>query len=194
MTAYPTSDNWRDALRIYRNLGKPEQPVLLDLLRLARVTNALDGDVDYNAYVYIAADGRNAGEARKLIDEAAAAGKIDINKAVYKDIEAGLKGRPMPGADILDKSAATQLAGSDGTALVLTANRYYGIGNYAKAAELFRAALDKPGVDKNQVNLELGMALANAGDIAGAKTALAAVGGNRVEVAKYWLTYLAIKG
>ena len=78
-------------------------------------------------------------------------------------------------------------------ALALTANRYYGIGNYAKAAELFRAALGKPGVDKNQVNLQLGIALTAADDKAGAKAAFEAVGGNRTEIAKYWLAYLSTK-
>ena len=190
---YPAPANWKDAIRIYRNMSKPAEPILLDLLRLSRVTGSLDGDVDYNAYVYIAADQRNAREGKMLIDEAAAAGKIDLNKPVFKELQAGLKTRPMPGEDILAKSADTQLAGTDGPALVVTANRFYGIGNYARAAELFRAALAKPGVDKNQVNLELGIALTAAGDKAGAKAAFEAVGGDRTQVAKYWLTYLATK-
>ena len=190
---YPTTANWKDAIRVYRNLAKPEEPVLIDLLRLSRVTGSLDGDVDYNAYVYIAADQRNAREGKLLLDEAAAAGKIDLNKPVFKELQAGLKTRPMPGEEILAKSAETQLAGSDGPALVVTANRFYGVGNYARAAELFRAALAKPGVDKNQVNLQLGIALAAAGDKAGARAAFGAVGGTRTEVAKYWLAYLATK-
>ncbi|HET7709869.1 MAG TPA: tetratricopeptide repeat protein [Sphingomicrobium sp.] len=191
--AYPTSANWKDAIRIYRNMARPPEPILLDLLRLSRVTGSLDGDVDYNAYVFIAADQRNAREGKTLLDEAAAAGKIDINKPVYQDMLKALKSRPMPGEDILAQSAAAQLAGSDGAALLLTANRYYGIGNYARAAELFRAALAKPGVDKDQVNLQLGIALAAAGDKAGAKAAFEAVAGTRAEVAKYWLAYLATK-
>jgi tetratricopeptide (TPR) repeat protein len=190
---YPSAANWRDAIRIYRNMAKPAEPVLMDLLRLSRVTGALDGDIDYNAYVYIAAEQRNAREGKLLLDEAAAAGRIDLNKPVFKDIQSGLKGRPMPTEDILAKAAETQLAGTDGPALVVTANRFYGIGNYARAAELFRAALTKPGVDKDQVNLQLGIALAAAGDKAGAKGAFDAVAGTRAEVAKYWLTYLATK-
>ena len=191
--AYPTTANWKDAIRVYRNLAKPPEPILMDLLRLSRVTNSLDGDVDYNAYVYISAEQRNAMEGKRLLDEAAAAGKIDLNKPVYVEMQKGLKARPMPGADILAETAKTQLAGTDGAALMVTANRYYGIGDYAKAAELFRAAMTKPGVDKNQAQLELGIALAGAGDKAGAKAAFEAVGGTRTEVAKYWLTYLSTK-
>jgi tetratricopeptide (TPR) repeat protein len=191
--AYPSAANWKDAIRIYRNTVKPPEPVLLDLLRLARVTNALDGDVDYNAYVYIAADVRNAREGQLLLDQAAAAGKIDVNKPLFQEMLKALKTRPQPGAEILAKSAETQLAGADGAALVVTANRFYGIGDYARAAELFKAALGKPGIDKDQVNMELGIALAAAGDNAGAKAAFDAVTGQRSEIAKYWLTYLATK-
>ena len=46
------------------------------------------------------------------------------------------------------------------------------MGNYAKAAELYRVALAKPGVDADVANLHLGMALARAGDKAGATAAL----------------------
>lgn len=191
--AFPSEANWRDAISIYRNLSKPEEVVLLDLFRLSRATGALNGDVDYSSYVYVVADQRNAREGKQLLDEAAAAGKIDLSKPVFVELQKGLKTRPMPGEDILAESAKAQLAGTDGAALALTANRYYGIGNYAKAAELFRAALGKPGVDQNQVNLQLGIALAAAGDKAGAKAAFDAVGGNRTEVAKYWLAYLATK-
>ncbi len=65
--------------------------------------------------------------------------------------------------------------------------------NISKSADLFRAALDKQGVDKDVANLRLGMALARAGDKAGATAALNAVGGTQAEIAKLWLTYVATK-
>ena len=57
----------------------------------------------------------------------------------------------------------------------------------------YRVALTKSGVDKDLANLRLGMALARAGDKAGATAALNAAGGAQAEVAKLWLTYLATK-
>ena len=66
---------------------------------------------------------------------------------------------------------------------------FYGLGDYTRAAELYRAALSKSGVDTNQVNLRLGMALARGGDKAGAATALGAVTGPLAELAKFWLLY-----
>jgi TolA-binding protein len=76
---------------------------------------------------------------------------------------------------------------------MVTADAYYGYGDYSKAAELYRAALGKSGVDKDLANLRLGMSLARAGDKAGATAALNAAGGAQAEVAKFWLAYLATK-
>ena len=75
-------------------------------------------------------------------------------------------------------------------ALLRIGDRYYAMGDYAKAAELYRMALGKPGVDAEVANLHIGMALARAGDKAGATAALNAVSGPRAEIAKFWLAYL----
>ena len=50
--------------------------------------------------------------------------------------------------------------------------------------------LTKPGADAAMANLHLGMALARAGDKAGATAAFNAVSGPRAEIAKFWLLYL----
>jgi predicted Zn-dependent protease len=89
--------------------------------------------------------------------------------------------------------AKEALAGPAAKLAVKTADAYYGYGDYAQAAELYRAALTKTGADVNLINLHLGMALARAGDKAGATAALNAVTGPRAELAKYWLVYLATR-
>ena len=58
---------------------------------------------------------------------------------------------------------------------------------------MYRTALTKSGTDMPVANLRLGMSLAMSGDKAGAQTALAAVTGPKAEVAKYWMTYLALR-
>jgi TolA-binding protein len=65
---------------------------------------------------------------------------------------------------------------------------YYGAGNYAKAAEMYRQAAEKGG-DANVANLRLGEALAMAGDKAGATAALSKVGGSLSQIAKFWAVY-----
>ena len=74
--------------------------------------------------------------------------------------------------------------------LLRIGDRYYGMGEYAKAAQVYRDVMTKPGADKELANLHLGMALARAGDKAGATAALNAVTGPRSGVAKYWLLYV----
>ena len=91
-------------------------------------------------------------------------------------------------------AATAAKAAPDAKKAMVTAEAYYGYGDYAQAADLYRAALTKSGVDKDLANLRLGMALTQAGDKAGATNALNAAGGAQAQVAKLWLTYLATKG
>ncbi len=74
-----------------------------------------------------------------------------------------------------------------------TADVYLGQGTYAKAAELYRTALTKGGVNADEVNTRLGIALARSGDKAGAQTAFAAVQGTpRAGIAALWNTWTQV--
>ena len=56
---------------------------------------------------------------------------------------------------------------------------------------MYRQALSKGGVDKDEVNTHLGIALARSGDKAGAQTAFAAVTTEpRAGIASLWTTWL----
>jgi len=91
------------------------------------------------------------------------------------------------------KPATERKAAPDAKKAMVTAEAYYGYGDYAQAADLYRTALTKGGVDKDLANLRLGMSLLGAGDKAGATAAFNAAGGVQAPVAKLWLTYLAQK-
>ena len=187
VTAYPSASSWHDAIAIYRNLNHPDAATEFDLLRLARATDALQGTGDYHAYAYQAADQANYGEAKSLITEGIAAGKIKANDPIVQEIQGVLKAKPTPTAADL---AAAEKAAREPNAFLRVGDRYYGAGNYAKAAELYRAALSH-GADKDVANLRLGEALARSGDKAGATAALNSVTGSRSEIAKYWITYVS---
>ena len=73
-------------------------------------------------------------------------------------------------------------------ALIRIGDGYYGLGDNAKAAELYREAIAK-GADANLAHLHLGMALVRSGDRAGAIEALEKVSGANAEVAKFWLIF-----
>ena len=72
-----------------------------------------------------------------------------------------------------------------------TGDAHYGYGEYAEAAELYRAALQKGGEDANLVNTRLGAALARAGQRAEARGRVPRRDrGARAELARYWLLWL----
>lgn len=190
VAAYPTPDSWHNALAIYRNLNNPDPAMLIDVLRLSRATNSLQGTADYHVYAFEASNQANYGEAKSVIEEGISSGKIKATDPVISDIRGVLKSKAAPTqADL----AASEKGAREPNAFLRVGDRYYGAGNYAKAAELYRQALAK-GVDKNVANLRLGEALARAGDKAGATAALNAVGGQQAEIAKFWLLYLQRQG
>ncbi len=89
------------------------------------------------------------------------------------------------------KATAPAATGAD---VLAVADANFAAGNHARAAELYRAALEKGGVDAALVNNRLGMALALAGRRPEAEAALRAVSGPRAELASLWLLWLNQRG
>lgn len=186
VAAYPGPDSWHNALAIYRNLNHPDAATAFDVLRLSRLTNSMSGTGDYHTYAYEAASQGNYGEAKSLMSEAIAAGKVKASDPIIAEIQSALKSKSAPSAAEL---AAAERGAKVPTAFIHVGDRYYGAGNYAKAAELYRAGLAH-GADANLANLRLGEALAQSGDKAGATAALNAVQGSLADIAKFWLVYV----
>ena len=126
-----------------------------------------------------------------MLDEGLAANIVNPAKAKTLITEAN--GKVAADKASLAASAATATKSANARAALNVGDAYYGYGDYAKAAAMFRAALGKPGVDTASANLKLGEALTMSGDKAGAKAAFEAVTGARADIAKYWLIYLAQK-
>ena len=77
----------------------------------------------------------------------------------------------------------------------MTADAYFGYGDYAKAADLYTVALEKGGVNADEVHTRRGMARVEMGDTAGAMADFSAVeSGNRAQIAKFWELYLNKQG
>lgn len=191
--AYPNAKTWRDAIRIYQTSSQMDDNALLDTMRLAQATGALAGESDYFRFANTLVTKGYAGEAKLVLEQAFAAKALDRNRATFSQLYSVATNKSQGDRASLDTSAKTALAAASARQAMVTAEAYYGYGEYAKSADLYRAALDKQGVDKDLANLRLGMSLARAGDKAGAEAALKAAGGSQAEVAKLWLTYLATK-
>jgi tetratricopeptide (TPR) repeat protein len=191
--AYPNAKTWRDTIRIYQTTSQLDDAALLDSMRLAQATGALSGESDYFRFANTLVNKGFAGEAKAVLEQGFAAKTIDRSKATFTQLYSLASTKSQGDQASLDGSAKTALAAATARQAMVTAEAYYGYGEYQKAADLFRAALGKQGVDKDLANLRLGMSLARAGDKAGATAALNAAGGSQAEVAKLWLTYLGTK-
>lgn len=194
VAAYPTSKNWRDAIVTYGlssgSVVQVTDPQKIDLFRLMRATRSL---ADQNDYVEYADELQKRGlpaEAQAVLKEGQAAGKIPASNATAKALlsESAAAVRAEGSLAPLEKRAN---AAADGKLAASTADAYLGMDEFSKAIALYRTALQKGGVDADEVNTRLGIALARSGDKAGAKTAFAAVrSAPRSGIARLWTAYL----
>ncbi|WP_374388694.1 tetratricopeptide repeat protein [Sandaracinobacter sp.] len=195
LRAHPNATNWRDVLIIYRDSAKLDDQGNLDVMRLMRANSALTGERDYAEYAETATIRGLPGEAKAVLDEGVAKGALKAATPFVKELLAQVNPKvaadkaSLPG---LEKEAR---AAANGKMALATADAYLGYANWAKAAELYKLALTKGGVDANMVNTRLGFALGNAGDKAGAEAALGAVTAPpRGQLARYYGVWLNNKG
>jgi tetratricopeptide (TPR) repeat protein len=193
VAAYPSPKNWRDAIVIYQNASGLGDAALIDSMRLARATGALQGENDYYRFTNTLVGKGFPGEAKAVLEEGFAANKVNKGSSALGPVYALAASRSQGDRASLAASATAAKAAADAKKAMVTAEAYYGYGDYAQSADLYRVALTKAGVDKDLANLRLGMALTGAGDKAGATAAFNAAGGAQLPVAKLWLTYLGQK-
>ena len=184
--AYPSAESWENALAIYETTTQLDEAHKLDLMRLERSVGALSAG-DYFNFGDIAVRKGFAGEAKAVLDEGFAANKIKKSDASFSQLYT-LASQKAKGDR---ESLPTTPAGAKNPLVV--GDAWYGYGDFAKAADFYRAALAQSDADKSLVNLHLGMALARQGDKAGATAALKAVTGTNADLAKYWLLSLNTK-
>lgn len=192
--AEPNGENLRTLIRIFQranpNISTREN---LDVLRLMATSGGLVLADDYLEYAETASRLGIYGEVKTAID-------LGRSKSVLSASQGGDYYQAAVGKIAGDKSTlgaaeADSRKAANGKIAAATADAQMGYGNYAKASELFALALQKGGVDTDEVNTRLGIAKTLSGDVAGAKAAFGAVqAGARKQIAGLWLTYLATKG
>jgi len=187
----PSAENWRIALRALQdanpNLASQES---LDLFRLMRATQTLQGDYSYSEYAEQAWRAGYPGEVVSLIDSGTQAGAI--KKERYADLYKLAQPAAEKDKPTLAASEASAAKAPTGRPAANTGTAYLTYGNSAKAVELYKLALTKGGVDTNEINTRIGIALAQSGDKAGAKAAFASVTGTgiRKSMADLWTVWL----
>lgn len=190
LAAYPTSQNWRNVLIVYRNSVRNDRAANIDALRLMRASKSLKESNEYYSLAAGLAEAGYPGEAEAVLKEAAQARALIAGGEDYQRINALVAGKVSEDRASLAGMEARARTGTGSLALK-TADAYLGYGEYAKAIPLYRTALTKSGVDLGTVNTHLGMALALSGDKAGAEAAFRAVtNGPRAPLAAIWLLWL----
>lgn len=194
----PTANNWRDALLNFQSLQPLDSAAELDRLRLMRAAGALHGDRSYAQFARLAsaykeyADtalrGGLPGEAQAVLEEGIAKNIVDRNRPEIKELLRDATTRAATDRSTLSGQEARAAAG--GRPALGLADAYFGYKDYAKAATFYRTALAKGGLDANLINTRLGLALAMAGDKAGAAAAFNTVTGTRADLARYYLLWL----
>ncbi len=195
MAAYPSAAGWRSTLLIYMEQARDKGVAMdadlqLDLFRLMRAAKAMGGEADYIEYADLAQRRGLPWEAKAVIEEGRAAGKILASNTAANELHRSATVREKAEGSLAGEEK-TATAAANGTAAKNVGDAYLGSRNFVKAAELYRLALTKGGVDANLVNTRLGIALAMQGQKAEAKTAFQAVtAAPRGEIARFWSTWI----
>ena len=193
VAAYPTAKTWREVLY---NYGLQQGSVVtldkyqtVDLFRLLRQTKGLADQYSYEEYGQKVLDMGLPDEAKAVIAEGRASGKLPATGNATAILADANKSIAAEGSlATVEKKAA---ASATGALSAQTADAYFGKGDYAHAIPLYTQALQKGGVKADDVNTHLGMAKALSGDKAGAKAAFAAVSGApRADIAGFWSAWV----
>jgi tetratricopeptide (TPR) repeat protein len=191
---YPTPVNWRDAIVITQDgYGSVDDQTQLDFLRLQAATNSLNGERDFIEYADTALGKGYPGEAAYAINEGIKRNMLTPTKPLVAELKKAADSKTA--ADKASLPGLEKEAKANPKSALGTADAYYGYGDFAKAAAMYKLAQGGAGIDPNTVNLRLGAALARSGDLAGAKAALEQVkGGPREGLAQYWLIFVGQGG
>ncbi|WP_310495919.1 tetratricopeptide repeat protein [Sandarakinorhabdus sp.] len=191
LRAYPNPVNWRDAIVILQDsYPRIDEQTQVDFLRLQAATGSLNGERDFIEYADTSLGRGFPGEAQWALNEGIAKKMLNPTKPIVielmKSVDSKVKAdrASLPGLEKEIKGNA-KLA-------VATADAYYGYGDFAKAATLYKMAVGNALADQTLVNLRLGASLARSGDAAGAKAAMQGLTGStpRDAIAQYWLAWL----
>lgn len=195
ISVYPTPANWRDVVHVYRVLAGSDPAAALDAMRLTRSAKALAGERDYLELAQALSAGGLAAESKAVLDEGVAGRMIDPAEGQYKALLASsAKAAAAQRAGLTARQTKAAAASATAAEALSAADATFAAGNYARAAELYRAALEKGGPDRALVNHRLGMSLALAGRKPEAEAAFRAVDGTRAELASLWLLWMSKQG
>lgn len=186
---YPKREYWSDLLRRIESKPGFSNRLTLDVMRLRLATKTIESGNDYSEMAQLALQQRQAGEAKRILDEAFASG------ALGKGTDAERQQRLLALATQRANDAPRQLAeaetadASDANALVRIGLAYTGLGQYDKGIALIQKGIAKGGLKyPDDARLHLGIAYLRAGNKAKANETFKTVKGTdgAADLARLW--------
>ena len=191
----PTASNWISSAQLLRVYNGYTGQEALDLSRLLYRAGALTGSAkevqqEYLDYILTADARRQPGEVLATIDAGMAAGALNASMTPVTEAKALATARVASDkASLAGLYRDAHAANANAAAVVGTADDFLGYGDAAKAAELYKIALTRPGVDTGRALTRLGIAQLDSGDTAGALDSFGKVTGPRQALAQFWTAY-----
>ena len=189
---YPKKEYWVDLLR--RLEAKPgfSNRLTLDLYRLRAATKTLDSPNEVVEMAQLALQQKQAGEAKKLLDDAFASGLLGKGTEAerQKRLLALASERVADAPNQLKQAEAEALAAAEGSDLVNVGFAYSGLGQHEKGIALMQQGIAKGKLKRaDEANLHLGIAYLRAGQKAKAQQAFKSVGGidGTADLARLWM-------
>tara|TARA_B100001179_G_C18581458_1_gene400161 strand:- start:95 stop:1363 length:1269 start_codon:yes stop_codon:yes gene_type:complete len=189
---YPDEKNWRNAIGVHRDLGMLDDGRLLDLMRLLRATGYMKDGRDYTVYIDAANYRVLPAEVLEVTEAGVAAGLLDPTEVfVTEALNESKSQAPGLRSDLGALARDAKASGASAKITLAAADAYLNFGEYTQAAELYDAALTRPGVDLGLALTRLAIAQYEAGDSTAALETLAKVEGERAAIAKLWAAFIA---
>jgi len=186
---YPKREYWADLLRRIESKPGFSNRLTLDVMRLRMATKTIESGNDYSEMAQLALQQRQAGEAKRILEEAFASG------ALGKGADAERQQRLLALATQRANDAPRELAAAeaedaaDASAMVRIGLAYTGLGQYDKGIALIQKGLAKGGLkNPDDARLHLGIAYLRAGNKAKANEAFRSVKGTdgAADLARLW--------
>jgi tetratricopeptide (TPR) repeat protein len=188
MRLYPSKENFKNSLIVFREGANLSKDADLDLMRLMYVSGSMSTPGEYIELASLLDERGLPGEAKSVVEAGIRAGVL--KGSAGQQLLATTSSRIAEDRASLPAVEKKARAAANGTLAVATATAYASYGDYAKAIELYRLGLQKGGVDAGTVNTRLGVVLTLAGQKAEAEAAFRAVSGANSGIAALWLSWL----
>ncbi|KRA83278.1 hypothetical protein [Altererythrobacter sp. Root672] len=190
LVTHGTSDKkWLQALQVVNSLTTTDKQAQLDLLRLMALTNAMSDRREYVTYIETADPRVMSNEVGRVLDAAVQAGVMTTGDQYYSEVKRVVDERAAADRKDAPQLAADARKSGSGRDAQVAGDVFLSIGSYAEAEEMFKLALEKGGVDRDQTLTRLGIAQVHQNRYSDAQATFGQVTGARATVARMWAAY-----